>query len=146
MDSGHTVKGRIIPTLQKPFQKTGGRNDYPLTSRLTYSFCNQTARAEKVATWIEQNTTTGVPGHSGFLQHAKLNAYGTATPKPTSSSINAARTTGGQYRGLEDPLPPESRQRLHTTGQERDAGVSRHCWEGQMDRRTVQDEPLPGAG
>lgn len=87
MDSGHTVKGRIIPTLQKPFQKTGGRNDYPLTSRLTYSFCNQTARAEKVATRIERNTTTGVPGHSGFLQRAKLNAYGTATPNPPAQAL-----------------------------------------------------------
>ena len=103
-----TVKG-IIPILQKSFQKTGGGNDHSLTSRLTYSFCNQTARAEKAATQIERNTRMGLRLILGSSNSARLDTYGTSTPNPPGSSVNAARTTAGQYGGLVDPLPPESR-------------------------------------
>lgn len=109
LDGGHTVKGRIIPILQKPFQKTGGGNDDPLTSRLTYGFRNQTARAEKAVTWMEGNMRTGCWVIPGSSNSARLNTYRTSAPNPPGSSMNAARTTGVQYRGLVDPLPPESR-------------------------------------
>lgn len=107
-DGGHTVKG-IIPILQKSFQKTGGRNDHSLTSRLTYSFRNQTARAEKAATQIERSTRTGLRLIPGSSNSARLDTYGTSAPNPPGSSVNAARTTAGQFGGLVDPSPPESR-------------------------------------
>ena len=113
-------------------------------SRLTYSFRNQTARAEKAVTQIKRNMRTGLRLIPGSSNSARPDTYGTSTPNPPGPSMNAARIHRGSGGSLTSRIKTE---RLHTTGQERDAGVSRHCLEeGQTDGQKAQDEPLPEAG
>ena len=89
----------------------------------------------------------GVLGHSGFLQQCQAEYLQNLGPKPTRLKHECSKDHRGTIQGSGGSLASRIKtERLHTTGQERDAGVSRHCWEeGQTDRRTTQDEPLPGA-